>query len=238
MKRRTFLTLSAGTFAFNLCRSIARAQGVVSGIMSPVLTRAYDANRSGANLQETVLTQANVSTKGIRKYFSLYMEGDARGAESQTLILPRVPVVDGTVRDVAVVSSMNNLVWAYDANSSDILWVQKLAIPVNGSGAIDMHMINDHWGVLSTGVIDPETHRWYGVAWSSPDGTPQKGEHSVHVLNLKDGSRVHEPLNLTTEEYAPGHGLPVQKFGSTMRKQRSSLLMTHINGVKDRKSVV
>src|SRR5271166_2193728 len=232
MKRRTFLTLSAGTAAFGLCRSIARAQGVVSGVMSPVLTRAYDNSRSGTTLNETILTQDNVGTKGIRKYFSLYMEGDARGAESQTLILPKVPVADGTVRDVAIVSSMNNLVWAYDANDSDILWVQKLGVPINGSGAIDFHNINDHWGILSTGVIDPDTYHWYGVVWSSPDGDPKKGEHSIHILNLKDGSQVRPPIPLAGQEYAPGNGLPVQKYGSTMRKQRSSLLMTKINGVK------
>ncbi len=232
MKRRTFLSLSAGTAAYSLCRSIAHAQQPTSGIMSSVLTRAYDASRSGATVSETILTQASVGTQGIRKYFSLYMEGDARGAESQTLILPKVPVVDGTVRDVAVVSTMNNLVWCYDANDSDILWVQKLGVPIKGSSAIDMHVINDHWGILSTGVIDPDTHRWYGVAWTSPDGDPKKGMHYVHALNLKDGSHVHDPLSLASEEYAPGHGLPVQKFSSTMRKQRSSLLMTNIDGVK------
>ncbi len=232
MKRRTFLTLSAGTAAFGLCRSIARAQGVVSGVMSPVLTRAYDNSRSGTTLNETILTQDNVGTKGIRKYFSLYMEGDARGAESQTLILPKVPVADGTVRDVAIVSSMNNLVWAYDANDSDILWVQKLGVPINGSSAIDFHSINDHWGILSTGVIDPDTYHWYGVVWSSPDGDPKKGQHSIHILNLKDGSQVRPPIPLADQEYAPGNGLPVQKYASTMRKQRSSLLMTKINGVK------
>ena len=43
----------------------------------------------------------------------------------------------------------------------------------DGGAAIDMHQINDHWGVLSTGVIDPETKRVYLVAWISPDGTPQ-----------------------------------------------------------------
>ena len=113
-------------------------------------------------------------------------------------------MVDGTVRDIAVVSTMNNLVWCYDANDSDILWVQKLAVPVNGGSSIDMHVINDHWGVLSTGIIDPDTHRWYGVAWTSPDGDPKKGMHHVHVLNLKDGSRAHEPLSLTEKSMLRG----------------------------------
>ena len=232
MKRRTFLSLSAGAAACSLARPLARAQAPTSGIMSPVLTRAYDNSRSGTTLNETILTQANVASKGIRKYFSLYMEGDARGAESQTLILPKVTVVDGTTRDIALVSTMNNLIWCYDANYSDILWVTKLGVPVKGSGAIDMHNINDHWGVLSTGVIDPDTQRWYGVAWISPDGDPKNGTHRIFVLNLKDGAHAHEPLAITSEEYAPGHGLPEQKYASTMRKQRSSLLMTHVNGVK------
>ena len=52
--------------------------------------------------------------------------------------------------------------------------------------------------------------------------------HYIHVLNLKDGSQVHEPLSLASETYAAGHGLPVQKYASTMRKQLSALLMTRI----------
>ena len=82
MKRRTFLSLSAGAAAYSLARPLANAQAPTSGIMSPVLTRAYDNSRTGTTLNETILTQAGIASKGIRKYFSLYMEGDARGAES------------------------------------------------------------------------------------------------------------------------------------------------------------
>ena len=46
-----------------------------------------------------------------------------------------------------------------------------------------MHLINDKWGVLSTGVIDPDTKLAYMVAWISPDGTPLNGTHFIYTLN-------------------------------------------------------
>jgi hypothetical protein len=146
------------------------------------------------------------------------MEGDARGAESQILFLPNVKMQDGNLRDIAVVSAMNNDVWCFDANTSDDLWMAKLGIPINGSGEIDFHNINDHWGVLSTGVIDPETQRWYGVAVTSPDGDPRKGVHAVYSLNLKDGSLAQAPAIIPNG------------YDSVMRKQRSSLQLASLGG--------
>jgi hypothetical protein len=90
---------------------------------------------------------------------------------------------------------------------------------------IDCHGINDKWGVLSTGVIDPDTQRVYLVAWVSPDGTPQKANHYLFVLNVADGSQVVKPILI-----AGTNG--TQSYSSVMRKQRSSLLLTNINGRK------
>ena len=122
--------------------------------------------------------------------------------------------------------------WAYDFNTSDILWVKKLGIPINGSGAIDMHNINDHWGLLSTGVIDPDTRTWYGVAWESPDGTAKNGAHFIHSLNIANGARVHPPVPLADLTYQPPNGGKLQRWGDTMRKQRCSLALAKVNGVK------
>jgi len=218
-------------FVLMLFFPFALAAQTTSGVMSPVLTRAYDNLRTGANTHETVLTQATVSQKGLRKYFSLFMEGDARGAEAQPLILPKVKTVDGNVRDVVILCSMNNTVHAYDANSSDELWMVKLGIPVNGSAAIDMHTINDHWGILSTGVIDPDTQILYVVAWISPDGTQQKAAHSLFSLHVGDGTFANPPVPLVDATYTTPSG-SVQRYSSTMRKQRSSLALATVNGRK------
>lgn len=223
LNRRDLLKLSAAA-----CLPL-RAQAPQHGIMQPVLSRGYDAAGSGCNSAETILTQANVAKQGIRLLWSQGLEGDARGSESQPLILPNVPMRDGTTRDIVIVSTMNNRVICFDANNSDEIWSAKLAVPANGGPSIDAWNINDHWGVLSTGVIDPSTNRWYGVAWTAPDGVPQNAHHVLYTLDITNGNLVGSPVSLSGVTYQPPNGLPLQTFGSTMRKQRSSLLL--LNGV-------
>jgi len=211
LSRRGFLALG-GAAAASALLPVPKASALPpAGIASPVLTRGNDNDRSYF-YNDTVLTVANVTAQGLRRYFPLYMEGDARGAEAQALILPSVQCDDGNLRDVILTASMNNTVWAYDYNTSDILWVKKLGIPVNGGSTIDMHVINDHWGILSTGVIDPDTKTWYGVAWESPDGTAANGAHFLHSLNIANGSRVHPPVPLANITYQPPNGGALQRW--------------------------
>src|SRR5207302_9280441 len=143
--------------------------------LQPVTTRTFDNSRSGANTSETILTRDNVVAKGIRRVTTIPVYGDARGTESQPLILPGVKLKDGSTHDVMIQPSMANIVRGVDAETGAALWQTSLGRPINDSASIDMYQINDHWGVLSTGVIDPDTKRVYLVVWISPDGTPQKG---------------------------------------------------------------
>src|ERR1700750_1198244 len=115
--------------------------------MSPILTRSYDNSRTGANTKDTVLTQANIGQRGIRRITSLTMDGDARGVEAQPRILPKVKMANEKLRDVLVLCSMNNSVRAFEANTFEVLWTVLPGTPINGSAAIDMHRINDHWGI-------------------------------------------------------------------------------------------
>lgn len=200
--------------------------------MTPVLTRSYTNARDCANLSEKTLTVADVKARGLRQYFSLPMEGDRVGADCQPLIVPSVPMSDGVAHDILIICSNNNTIWCYDANDSADLWMKKIGYPVNGSKAIDMWAVNDHFGVLSTPVIDPDTYKLYVVPWISPDGTPQNGEHHVVEIDIRTGN-ILKSTGLNSLTYNPGNGLPVQSWkSSTMRKQRSSLLLTNVNGVK------
>lgn len=195
--------------------------------MAPILTRAYDNARTGWNQKETVLTQANVSARGIVRATIIPVLGDARGLEAQPLVLPRVRMADGTTHDVMMLPSMANFVRAVDASSSEGLWSVTLGKPVQGSTAIDFHLINDHWGCLSTGLIDPGTQRLYQVCWVSPDntGNPQTARYYMFVLNVEDGSQVVPPVLIQGKSGS-------QDFNSSMRKQRSSLVETNVNGLK------
>ena len=191
-----------------------------------LVTRGWDNNRSGDNTHETVLTVAAVKARGIARQTTIPVYGDARGLEAQPLILPAVKLANGTTHDVMILPSMANVVRGVDAETGAALWATTLGRPANGGAAIDMHLINDHWGVLSTGVIDAETQTVYLVAWISADGTPQNSTHYIYALNVATGAIVNTPVSLA------GAVSGTQKFNSTMRKQRSSLVMTKVNGVK------
>jgi hypothetical protein len=194
--------------------------------MVPWLTRSADNARSGWNPNETVLSQASVTAKGIVRATIIPVYGDACGMEAQPLILPQVNTARG-VRDVMVLPSMANVVRGVDAHDGSAIWQVTLGTPVNSSAAIDMHGINQHWGCLSTGVIDPDLQRLYQVCWISPDnsGNPQTARYQIFVLNVADGKQPVAPV--TIQGTSQG-----QDFNSTMRKQRSSLVETNVNGVK------
>ena len=195
-----------------------------------VTTRAYDNHRTGTNTHETVLTADAVAARGIRKRLTLRVIGDARGVEAQPLIVPDVQLDDGTTREVVFLATMANQIWAYDGVEGTLVWARTLGRPIQGSRDIDWHLINDHWGILSTPVIDVERQILYAVAWVSPDHTVNQAQHFLHAVRLRDGQPVHPPLNLEGATFDPGHGLPLQRFRSAARKQRASLLLTTRNG--------
>jgi hypothetical protein len=190
-----------------------------------ITTRSYDNTRSGANTQETALTPSAIRARGIKRLFTLSLPGDARGCEAQPLIVPRVKFADGSTHDVVYIATMANRVFAFDAQFGIQLWMVQLGMPIKSNTQIDEHLVNDHWGILSTPVIDLQAGLIYACAWTSPDGTPQSGQHCLHALRLADGSEAHQALNLEAVSYSPGHGLPVQRFRGAQRKQRAALLL-------------
>jgi hypothetical protein len=194
--------------------------------MVPWLTRSADNARTGWNEHETQLTQASVETKGIVRAAIIPVIGDARGMEAQPLILPNVQTARG-MRDVMVLPSMADIVRGVDAHDGTGIWQVTLGMPITGSQSIDSHQINQFWGCLSTGVIDPDTKRLYQVCWASPDktGNPQTGRYFMFVLNVADGNQVAPAVLIEGKS-------GTQDFNAAMRKQRSSLVETNINGVK------
>ncbi len=199
---------------------------VAQSTMVSWVTRSADNSRSGWNPHETQLTQKSVETKGIIRATIIPVIGDARGMEAQPLILPNVNTARG-MRDVMVLPSMADIVRGVDAHDGSGIWQVTLGTPITGSQAIDSHQINQFWGCLSTGVIDAETQRLYQVCWVSPDntGNPQTGRYFMFVRNVADGSQVVPPVLI---EEPNGNKV----FNTQMRKQRSSLVETNINGAK------
>ena len=194
--------------------------------MVPWLTRSADNSRSGWNAHETVLSQASVGSKGIIRRTIIPVIGDARGMEAQPLILPNVATSLG-LHDVMVLPSMADVVRGVDAHDGSGIWQVTLGFPITGSATIDSHSINQHWGCLSTGVIDPDTKRLYQVCWVSPDrsGNPETARYFMFVLDVANGTPVVPPVLIQGKS-------GTQDFNSQMRKQRSSLVETTVGGVK------
>jgi hypothetical protein len=191
-----------------------------------VTTRAYDASRSGATDQETILSATAVRTRGIVKLFGIPIPDDPR-LEAQPLAVGGLRMADGIVHDVIFQASMGNCVYAFDARTGAQLWVTNVGHPITGTTQIDGHMTNVHWGILSTPVIDEAAGILYACAWISKDAIPDHGRHVLVALHLKDGTSARAPLDLEGVVFAPP-GLPQQKFASAQRKQRAAL--TLLNG--------
>jgi len=126
---------------------------------------------------------------------------------------------------VVYIATMANQIFAFDANNGARLWMVQLGTPIKGTKSIDGYLINDHWGILSTPVVDIQAGVLYACSWISTDGSVAKAQHYLHAIRLRDGSAVHPQLNLENTTYNPGHNLAAQTFRSMHRKQRAALLL-------------
>src|ERR1035438_3878876 len=97
-----------------------------------VLTANYDNNRTNANLGEFVLNKANVNPTQFGKLYSLAVDGDVY---AQPLYKRGVGVAGGA-RNVLFVATMNNSVYAFDADaisSTAPIWKQNFGAAVDPS---------------------------------------------------------------------------------------------------------
>lgn len=192
-----------------------------------VVTRSFDLTRSGANTSETVLTPALVQTSGVKTMMTLDVPDDPR-LEAQPLYLSGI-AIGGVVRNVIYQASMGNTVYAWDADSGQLLWTRVLGTPIDGSQAIDIHEINVKWGILSTPIIDRQAGVLYACAWISTDGSGrwQTAQHNVVALDITTGALVPgKPLlSLEGVSFDPGPPGTLQQFKSIERKQRSALAL-------------
>jgi len=119
-----------------------------------VLTQHSDNARTGANLRETVLTPANVNKAHFGMLFKRVVDDQVY---SQPLVVTRLSVSGGT-HDVVFVTTVNNSVYAFDANDAEAsapLWHVNFGTPANlHSANFGCTDINGQMGIIGTPVID------------------------------------------------------------------------------------
>ncbi len=134
-----------------------------------VYTRSYDNGRTGANLQETILTPANVNSTNFGKLYTFQTDGEIF---AQPLYVSGLAIAGGT-HNVVFVASMLNTIYALDADTGAQLWSQNFGPPMVPEQVETDQNIS--WatgiGILSTPVIDPATNIMYFVSAEQPTGT-------------------------------------------------------------------
>jgi hypothetical protein len=189
--------------------------GSGSPVRTPVslLTQHNNGERTGANLNEVILTPSNVSAKQFGMLFRRVVDDQIYG---QPLSVANVKLRGGT-HDLVFVTTVNNSVYAFDANdasASEPFWHVNFGTPPNvydgKYGCTDM---NGNMGIIGTPVIDAQGGTLYVVAATR---TGNEFQQRLHALDLATGAdRTQSPVTIT----APGvHPL--------MQSQRPALLLS------------
>jgi uncharacterized protein (TIGR03437 family) len=174
-----------------------------------VLTANYDNNRTNANLGEFVLNKANVNPTQFGKLYTLAVDGDVY---AQPLYKRGVEVAGGP-RNVLFVATMNNSVYAFDADATSStapIWKSNFGVAADpnlfsvvGSNYTD---ILAQIGILSTPVIDPSTNTLYVVNFTFTDtGNGNVYAYYLHALDLATGAeKFNGPVQI--QATVPGTG--------------------------------
>jgi hypothetical protein len=221
------------TAARALCLVVAASMpfGIANAV--DVVTERYDGARLGANLQETALDTTNVDVDDFGKLWSYTVSGSVY---AQPLFVHGVTIPGQGTHDVLYVVTMNDEVYAFDADSdADVPLLQAsfgAPIPI-----LDILGYNDNIignvGIESTPVIDPATRTMYFVSRSYGSGcggahpTFCQYLHAIDITTLAE--RPGSPVVLGGS--VPGNGAGSSggtlTFDGKIEDQRSSLALTN-----------
>jgi len=214
------------------------AQMLVFGALSSsgqvsVLTYHNDLERTGRNLEESILTPWTVSSGQFGPLFSDTVDGQVY---AQPLYMPEVNIPGNGVHNVVFVATEHDSVYAFDADrvATAPLWHvnftnSALAISTATAESLQCESIAPEIGITSTPVIDPTTGTLYVVAMTS-EHSPDNYVHRLHALDVATGAeRPGSPVVIEASASGTGDGNTIVKFKPWLYKQRAGLLL--LNGV-------
>jgi hypothetical protein len=159
-----------------------------------VVTYHNDAARSGANVNETLLTPTNVNKATFGLRFSQPVDGYIVG---QPLYLSNVAIPNAGTHNVVFVATLHDSVYAFDADSNTgsngaPLWQVNFTNPAAGittaSGAnLPCPKVTQYpeEGIVATPTIDTNTGTIYVVSKTVENGTVV---HRLHALDVTTGA--------------------------------------------------
>ncbi|WP_345815218.1 PQQ-binding-like beta-propeller repeat protein [Paraburkholderia sp. PREW-6R] len=204
--------------------------GTAMSAAGDVVTYHNDIARTGQNLNETILTPANVNATTFGKVGFFAVDGKVDG---QPLYVGALAIAGGT-HNVLYVVTEHDSVFAFDADTGTQLWkASALGAGETTSDDLGCAQITPEIGITSTPVIDRSrgAHGTIFVVAMTKDSSG--GYHQrVHALDLATGAEL---LNGPTEIAAsyPGTGANSSNgrvvFAPSSYADRAGLLL--LNGV-------
>ena len=216
-----FVTIAAGL--------LFRAHGQVN-----VVTYHNDVARTGSNANETLLTPANVNRTSFGLRFTQPVDGYIVG---QPLYLSNVTIPNAGVHNVVYVATLNDSVYAFDADSNTgsnaaPLWhvnfTNLSAGITTASGEFlpcQAVTLYNQSGIVSTPVMDPSTGTMYVVAKTNENGTVV---HRLYALDVTTGEEKFSPPVAMEGSFTANDGT-VRTLQSLHAMNRPALLLE--NGI-------
>ena len=207
-----------------------------------VLTQHTDLNRTGFNDQETLLNIKNVKAGSFAKLFSCVIDDKVY---AQPLVVSGVSIPGEGMRNVVYVATVNNTVYAFDADSARVTgayWHANLTPvgmrpPRNTDISPPFCRGNyrdflGNMGIVGTPVIDKAGGTIYLVTRSiTTDGTNVFAQY-LHALDIRTGAeKAGSPVTITAQVNGTGDGSAggVIQFDPMKQNQRPGLLL--LNGI-------
>jgi hypothetical protein len=207
-----------------LCPPSSRAQ-------TSVLTFHNDNSRLGQNVSETRLRPDNVNPSMFGKLFTLPVDGKV---DAQPLYVAGLSFPGSGTHNVVLVATEHDSVYAFDADTSALLWQVSLLKPGETTSDVrNCGQVVPEIGITSTGVIDRAAgpHGTIYLVAMSKDGSGAYHQR-FHALDLTTGA---EQFNGPVEIQAsyPGTGDNTSNgeviFDPKQYKERAALLL--VNGI-------
>jgi hypothetical protein len=211
--------------------------GVPASAQVSVTTQHNDTARTGANLGETVLNTSNVNVSQFGKLFTRTVDDQIYG---QPLYVPNVAIPGVGTRNVIYVATVNDSVYAFDADSptaSAPLWQVSFINPAAGIVPISRTEVgqscgtyNDfsgNIGIVGTPVIDTASQTIYLVARTKENGTYVQ---RLRALDIRTGAeRAGSPVLIQASVNGIGDGNVggVVSFNARTHNQRPGLLLAN-----------
>jgi hypothetical protein len=151
-----------------------------------ILTQHYDTLRTGQNINETILTPANVNTTSFGKVFSISVQGYVY---AQPLYVPGVAIPGNGTHNVLYVATEHDFLYAFDADNGAQLWLVNFlvngATPLSPSDVGNTQDINPEIGITGTPTIDPTSKTLYVVVNTKESG---KLIYRLHAIDITTGA--------------------------------------------------